>query len=82
LEPDFVVNVTPFVEKKLEAIQAFSSQFYNPQSNEPESPLTMKNFFDFLKGRMGDMGRYIQADYAEGFQFSRPAGVEDLNFLT
>ena len=81
LEPDFVIDVSPFVEQKMEAIKAFDSQFYNPQSKEPESPLTMKNFFDFLKGRMADMGRYIQADYAEGYQFSRPVGVKDLSDL-
>lgn len=81
LQPDFVVDVTPFVDQKMQAIKAFESQFYNPQSKEPESPLTMENFFDFLKGRMADMGRYIQADYAEGYQFSRPVGVEDLSTL-
>ncbi|MEQ8908736.1 MAG: bacillithiol biosynthesis deacetylase BshB1 [Vicingaceae bacterium] len=81
VQPDFVVDVTPFVEQKMQAIKAFESQFYNPQSKEPESPLTMKNFFDFLKGRMADMGRYIQADYAEGYQFSRPVGVDDLSNL-
>ena len=80
-QPDFVVDVSPYVEQKMEAIKAFESQFYNPASKEPESPLTMKNFFDFLKGRMADMGRYIQADYAEGYHFSRPVGVEDLSTL-
>lgn len=81
LKPDFVVDVSPYLEQKMAAIKAFESQFYNPLSKEPESPLTMKNFFDFLKGRMADMGRYIQADYAEGFQFSRPVGVDDLTTL-
>ena len=67
IEPDFVVDVTPFVDTKMDAIKAFSSQFYNEGSNEPESPLTMKNFFEFVRARMADMGRYIQVDYAEGF---------------
>ncbi|MBL4708459.1 MAG: bacillithiol biosynthesis deacetylase BshB1 [Flavobacteriales bacterium] len=78
LKPDFVVDVTPFVPKKMESIKAFKSQFFNPESNEPESPLTMKNFFDYVSGRMVDMGRYIGADYAEGFLVERPAGVESI----
>ena len=76
--PDIVVDITPYMETKMNAIKAFKSQFYNPESNEPESPLTMKNFFDYVKGRMGDMGRYINADFAEGFTVERPAGVESL----
>lgn len=81
IEPDFVVDITTYMEQKMQSIKAFSSQFYNPESKEPDSPLTQKHFFDYLKGRMADMGRYIQADYAEGFTVSRPAGVESLSDL-
>ncbi|MFT6166336.1 MAG: bacillithiol biosynthesis deacetylase BshB1 [Vicingaceae bacterium] len=81
IEPDFVIDVTPFVETKMNAIKAFSSQFYNAGSNEPESPLTMKNFFEYVRSRMADMGRYIQVDYAEGFLVERPAGVKSLTDL-
>lgn len=81
LTPDFVVDVSPFAAKKMESIKAFKSQFYNPQSNEPESPLTMQNFFAFVEGRMMDMGRYIQADFGEGFLVERPSGVTSLSDL-
>ena len=80
-KPDFVVDVSEFVEQKMLAIQAFKSQFYNPDSNEPESPLTMQNFFDYIKGRMTDMGRFVFADYAEGFHAARPIGVKSLEDL-
>jgi len=79
--PDFVVDVTSFVDQKMESIKAFKSQFFNPESNEPESPLTMPNFFEYIEGRMREMGRYIFVDYAEGFKVSRPAGVESLSHL-
>lgn len=81
LIPDLVVDVTPFVEKKMQSIQAYSSQFYNPNSKEPESPLTAKIFLDFIKGRMTDMGRYIQVDYAEGFTVNRPVGIHSFDDL-
>lgn len=81
LKPDFVIDVTPYIEVKIESMKAFASQFHDPESNEPESPLTNANFFDFVKARMADMGRYINADYAEGFMLERPAGVKSLSDL-
>ena len=80
-EPDLVVDVTDHVEKKMEAIKAFGSQFYDPKSNEPDSPIAVENFFEFLEGRMTNMGRYILADYGEGFLKSRPIGVDSLTHL-
>lgn len=76
--PDFVVDVSDFVDKKMEAIKAFKSQFHDPESKEPESPITSANLFEFLRGRMSNMGRYIAVDYAEGYTVERPIGVRDI----
>lgn len=76
--PDFVVDVTPFVEKKLEAIKAFSSQFFDPNSKEPQTPISGESFIDFVKGKMRVQGRDIGAEFGEGFLVSRTMGVEDL----
>jgi bacillithiol biosynthesis deacetylase BshB1 len=81
IEPDFVVDVSNHTDKKMEAIKAFASQFHDPKSDEPESPLTVKNFYEFIKGRMADMGRYTQVDFAEGFTHSRPVGINRLKDL-
>ncbi len=81
LQPDFVVDVTNFVDKKMEAILAFSSQFYNPDSNAPETPISSKKFLDFIKARMATFGRDINVDYAEGFKVERVLGVEDITQL-
>lgn len=78
MKPDFVVDVTPYVDKKMEAIKAFRSQFYDPQSNEPESPISVKNFFDVVLGKMTVYGRDSGYDYAEGFVAERVVGVKDL----
>jgi N-acetylglucosamine malate deacetylase 1 len=78
MKPDFVVDVTAFVDKKMEAIRAFKSQFYNPGSNEPESPISVKNFFDVVLGKMSVYGRDAGYDYAEGFVTERTIGVKDL----
>lgn len=78
LKPDIVVDVTEFVEKKMEAIKAFKSQFYDPNSKEPESPISVKNFFELVKGKMSVFGRDAGFEYAEGFTVERTPGVTDL----
>jgi len=81
LQPDFVVDVTPFLEKKMEAIMAFGSQFYNPNSDLPETPISSQQFLDFVKARMANFGRDINAKYAEGYTVERVIGVEDVTKL-
>ena len=81
LKPDFVVDVTDFVDDKMEAIMAFSSQFYNPKSELPETPISSKKFLDFVKARMANFGRDINADFAEGYTTDRVVGVEDITLL-
>lgn len=81
LKPDFVVDVTPFVDKKMEAIMAFSSQFYNPNSSEPKTPISGEDFLNSVKARMISMGRDIGVDYAEGFTTERVVGVKDITEL-
>ncbi|HSH64919.1 MAG TPA: bacillithiol biosynthesis deacetylase BshB1 [Bacteroidia bacterium] len=78
LQPDLIVDVTEFVNKKMLAIQAFKSQFYDPHSKEPESPISVKNFLDVVKGKMSLMGRDAGFEYAEGFTVERTPGVPDL----
>lgn len=78
LKPDFVVDVTAFVDKKMEAIQAFQSQFYNPDSKEPETVISVKNFFDVVKGKMSVLGRDAGFEYAEGFIVERSIGLSNL----
>ena len=78
LKPDFVVDVTEFVDKKMEAIKAFKSQFYDAKSKEPVTPISVKNFFDFVKAKMVLFGRDAGYEYAEGFTVERTAGVENL----
>ncbi len=78
LEPSFVIDVTPFVDRKIEVIKAFKTQFYDPKSPEPSTPISGEEFFDFIKGRMLNMGRPAGMRYAEGFIISRVFGVKDL----
>ncbi|MCG8578126.1 MAG: bacillithiol biosynthesis deacetylase BshB1 [Flavobacteriales bacterium] len=79
--PDFVVDISDYVEKKIEVLKCFKTQFHDPSSSEPSTPISGENFFDFLKGRWSEYGRLIGAKYAEGFVAERPVGVEDITTL-
>lgn len=76
--PDIVFDVTPYMEQKIEVIKAFRSQFYDPNSKEPNTPISGEEFFQFIKGRMMQYGRPIGVDYAEGFTVTRILGTKDL----
>jgi len=78
LKPDFLVDITPYLQKKLDAIRAFSSQFHDPASTEPQTPISSKQFLDFVISRSMHNGRDIQADHAEAFTVDRTPGVNNL----
>lgn len=81
IKPDFVVDVSDFMEQKLEAVMAYSSQFFDPNSKEPISPIATKNFTESIEYRAKDLGRLIFADYAEGFTVERYLAVNSLGDL-
>lgn len=81
IEPDFVVDVTGFIDIKMKAVMAYSSQFYDPKSNEPITPITSKNFLDSIIYRSQDLGRLINVENAEGFTVERYLAVNSLGDL-
>jgi len=81
ITPDFVVDVSNFMEAKLKAVLAYKSQFYDPNSNEPMSPIATKNFTESVEYRAKDLGRLIFSDYAEGFTTERCLAVNSLSDL-
>jgi len=81
IEPDFVVDVTGFIETKLNAVKAYGSQFYDPSSKEPSSPISSKNFLDSIVYRAQDLGRLVGVEHAEGFNTERYVAVKSFDNL-
>ena len=81
LNPDFVVDVTGYIEKKNAAIMAYRSQFFDPKSKEPETPISSKNFIDSVTYRARDLGRIVGVAHAEGFTTERFVAVDSLDQL-
>ena len=67
IEPDFVIDISDFMEKKIEACMAYKTQFYNPESKEPVTPIATKDFLESLTYRAQNLGRLSGCTYAEGF---------------
>ena len=78
LEPDIVVDVSGFVNQKMESVLAYKTQFYDPNSEEPETPISSKNFTDSIIYRARDLGRLIGTEYGEGFTVERYPAVDSL----
>lgn len=78
LQPDVIVDITPYIEQKMELIMCFDSQFYNPKSKEPVSPISSKDFLDSVRAKNQVFGRTIGVSYAEGFNVARTVGVKNL----
>lgn len=81
IRPDFVVDITPYWEKKLESIRAYRTQFFDPFSNEPITYISTPDFIDFLAARAQEWGHSIGVKYGEGFTKARQIGVRDLFHL-
>ncbi|MBX7176182.1 MAG: bacillithiol biosynthesis deacetylase BshB1 [Saprospiraceae bacterium] len=81
LPPDLIVDISDFMDAKLEAIRCFKSQFYDPQSKEPESPISGKEFIDEVTAKCRVAGRSVGVRFGEAFNVKRPPGIQLLTDL-
>ncbi|AZQ44791.1 bacillithiol biosynthesis deacetylase BshB1 [Nonlabens ponticola] len=78
LVPDIVVDITGHLETKMDAVKAYKSQFFDPDNNEPATPISSNNFFESIRYRAANLGRLIGTDHAEGFTTERYPAVDSL----
>ena len=79
--PDLIVDVSGFIDKKLEAIKAFKSQFFDPESKELSTPISSEIFLESISYRAANMGRLIFKNAGEGFTCQTPLSITDLGGL-
>lgn len=81
--PSFIIDITPFFEKKMEAILAFESQFYNPNLNsEPPTYISNERFMKVIEARARTFGHLIGVEYGEGFLHDKPIRIHSPLDLT
>ncbi len=78
IQPDILIDITPYWEQKLASIRAFKSQFFDPKSSEPDTYISSPDFLNALEARCREFGKSIQATYAEGFTSKKLLGVKSL----
>jgi bacillithiol biosynthesis deacetylase BshB1 len=81
IEPNFVVDISDFMTQKMEAVKAFSSQFFDANSDEPETIISSQGFLDSVRYRASNLGRLSRMEYAEGFTTEKLVAVDSLDTL-
>jgi bacillithiol biosynthesis deacetylase BshB1 len=78
LPPHFIVDISGFLDQKLTAVKAFTSQFYDPKSTDEQTPISSKNFIESVRYRAENLGRLIGSEAGEGFTSRQPLGVDSV----
>ncbi|HEY0080052.1 MAG TPA: bacillithiol biosynthesis deacetylase BshB1 [Pyrinomonadaceae bacterium] len=75
--PSFIVDVSDFVEQKMEAIRAHASQFYRPDADEPQTRISEKGFLQMIEYRMRYYGSLIGVAAGEAFYVREALNIDD-----
>lgn len=81
LNPNFVIDISAVMDKKIDAIKAYGTQFYNPNHDEPQTYISTPDFLDSVIYRSKMMGKMIGVSYAEGFISRKMIGFNSFNTL-
>jgi N-acetylglucosamine malate deacetylase 1 len=82
INPDVIVDITAAFEQKMECIKAYSTQFFNPGLNEPQTYISQAGFLEGIEHRARMLGKMIGVNYAEGFTSYKKIGVPSIFSLT
>lgn len=78
IKPDIIIDITPYIQTKIDSIKAFKTQFFNPDHQEKETYISSPEFFESVIGRAREFGKSIGVTYAEGFTSRKLLGVDSL----
>lgn len=81
LTPDFVMDISGYLEKKKEAVFAFKTQFFDPQNKESNTPISSKLFQESIENRAKDLGMLIGSEAGEGFMLKGYLGLKNFESL-
>ncbi|MEN9599713.1 MAG: hypothetical protein RL596_2032 [Bacteroidota bacterium] len=79
IQPSFVVDISAHIEKKMEAVQAYGTQFHNTSLNEPQTYISSPQFLDSVRARAMMLGKRIGVNYAEGYITEKIIGISSFD---
>jgi bacillithiol biosynthesis deacetylase BshB1 len=81
LQPSFVIDISKYMDKKLASVLAYTTQFYNPDLNEPQTYISSPQFLETVKSRALMLGKRIGVEYAEGYISEKMIGISSFDNL-
>ncbi|RZK48393.1 MAG: bacillithiol biosynthesis deacetylase BshB1 [Pedobacter sp.] len=78
IEPDIIVDISDFMDRKMQSIRAFATQFDSGDNTEPETYISQPGFLDSTVGRAREFGKIIGTQYGEGFTSRKLLGTHNL----
>ena len=81
VKPDIVINITGYLDKKIEAVRAYKSQLFDSKNNENNTPISTENFLNSVKYRAQNLGRLIGTEAGEGFTSRQLLAIKELDSL-
>jgi N-acetylglucosamine malate deacetylase 1 len=79
LQPDFVVDISAYIDRKIEAVLAYTTQFHNPNLNEPQTYISSPEFLETVKARAMMLGKRIGVKFAEGYISEKMVGIRSFD---
>ncbi len=79
LQPDFVIDISGFIDKKIESVLAYTTQFFNPNLNEPQTYISSPDFLETVKARAMMLGKRIGVKFAEGYISEKMVGIKSFD---
>lgn len=81
VKPDIVINITGYLDKKIEAVRAYKSQLFDSKNNKNNTPISTENFLNSVKYRAQNLGRLIGTEAGEGFTSRQLLAIKELDSL-
>ncbi|HQR94238.1 MAG: bacillithiol biosynthesis deacetylase BshB1 [Bacteroidetes bacterium 24-39-8] len=79
IQPSFVIDISKHMDKKIESVLAYTTQFYNPDLQEPQTYISSPQFIESVKARALMLGKRIGVQYAEGYISEKMIGLKSLD---
>jgi bacillithiol biosynthesis deacetylase BshB1 len=81
IKPDIIIDISDYIDQKIESIKAFKTQFDSPDDSEPQTYISSPEFLESVIGRARELGKQVGGKYGEGFTSRKLLGVNNFNHL-
>ena len=81
IQPSFVIDITAYMERKIEAVLAYGTQFNSADTSEPQTYISSPQFLETVKARALMLGKRIGVGYAEGYITEKIIGFSNFDAI-